>query len=52
MSTGYFHYPIPVNEPVLNYASGSAERADLKSALTQLKSHQTGYTDVHRFAGG
>ena len=37
MSLGYFSYPMPVNEPVLNYAPGSAERASLKKALADLK---------------
>jgi len=37
MSVGYFSYPIPANEPVLNYAPGSPERAALKKALTELK---------------
>lgn len=38
MSLGYFNYPIPVNEPVLNYAPGSPEKASLKKALAELKS--------------
>ncbi len=37
MNQGYFSYPMPVNEPVLNYAPGSAERANLKAVLTELK---------------
>jgi len=37
MSLGYFSYPMPVNEPVLNYAPGSPERASLKKALADLK---------------
>ena len=37
MSLGYFSYPLPINEPVLNYAPGSAERASLKKALAELK---------------
>ena len=37
MSLGYFSYPIPANEPVLNYAPGSAERAALKKVIAELK---------------
>ncbi len=38
MNTGYFNYPLPVNEPVLNYAPGSPERKRLKEVLAELKS--------------
>jgi 1-pyrroline-5-carboxylate dehydrogenase len=38
MNLGYFNYPMPVNEPVLNYAPGSAERNRLKEVLAELKS--------------
>lgn len=37
MQSGNFSYPIPVNEPVLSYAPGSAERARLKAVLAELK---------------
>jgi 1-pyrroline-5-carboxylate dehydrogenase len=37
MQLGYFNYPLPVNEPVLNYAPGSPERKALKAALASLK---------------
>jgi 1-pyrroline-5-carboxylate dehydrogenase len=37
MSLGYFSYPMPANEPVLQYAPGSAERAALKKTLAELK---------------
>ena len=40
MSSGYFSYPIPVNEPVLNYAPGSPEKAALKKALAELKKEE------------
>jgi 1-pyrroline-5-carboxylate dehydrogenase len=33
MSNAYFETPIAVNEPVLDYAPGSVERADLKRVL-------------------
>jgi 1-pyrroline-5-carboxylate dehydrogenase len=38
MSLGYFHYPAPANEPVLNYGPGSKEKETLKKALKELKS--------------
>ncbi len=38
MSFGTFSYPMPTNEPVLNYAPGSAERNRLKEVLAELKS--------------
>jgi len=37
MHFGYFNYPLPQNEPVLNYAPGSQERESLKKAITALK---------------
>ncbi|MBN8667763.1 MAG: L-glutamate gamma-semialdehyde dehydrogenase [Chitinophagales bacterium] len=37
MSFGTFSYPMPINEPVLNYAPGSAERKRLKEVLAELK---------------
>ena len=40
MSLGYFNYPMPVNEPVLNYAPGSPERETLKKTLAELKQQQ------------
>jgi len=38
MQYGDFYYPMPTNEPVLNYAPGSKEKATLKAALKELKS--------------
>jgi 1-pyrroline-5-carboxylate dehydrogenase len=49
MQTGYFNYPMPVNEPVLNYAPGSPERAALKKVLAELKSEQV---DIPMYIGG
>jgi 1-pyrroline-5-carboxylate dehydrogenase len=49
MSLGYFHYPAPVNEPVLNYAPGSKEREQLKKALKELKSTEH---DIPMYIGG
>jgi 1-pyrroline-5-carboxylate dehydrogenase len=40
MLKGFFNVPIPQNEPVLNYAPGSAERATLKAALAEARSKQ------------
>jgi 1-pyrroline-5-carboxylate dehydrogenase len=40
MSSAIFQVPVPVNEPVLNYAPGSAERAHLKHALHEQASRQ------------
>lgn len=37
MSLGTFSYPMPVNEPVFQYAPGSKERELLKKALAELK---------------
>jgi len=33
MSLGYFSYPMPVNEPVLQYAPGSPEKAVLNDII-------------------
>jgi 1-pyrroline-5-carboxylate dehydrogenase len=48
MQFGDFYYPSPVNEPVLNYAPGSAERLALKKALKELKSEKV---DVPMYIG-
>src|SRR5215213_5472468 len=40
MNVGYFSYPAPVNEPVLQYAPGSAERKALKKTLAELKKEE------------
>ena len=48
MNLGYFNYPMPVNEPVLNYAPGSAEKKRLKEVLAELKSTQV---DVPMYIG-
>ena len=37
MSTGFFHIPVPKNEPVLSYVPGSKERAALKKALAEAR---------------
>ncbi len=38
MSNGIYQVPAAINEPVLNYAPGSAERKNLKAALTEMRS--------------
>jgi 1-pyrroline-5-carboxylate dehydrogenase len=49
MSYGYFNYPLPTNEPVLNYAPGSSEKKRLKEVLKELKSQEA---DVPMYIGG
>jgi 1-pyrroline-5-carboxylate dehydrogenase len=46
---GFFNVPVPVNEPVLNYAPGSAEKKALKEALAAAKSKQV---EVPMYIGG
>lgn len=48
MNLGYFNYPMPVNEPVLNYSAGSAEKKRLKEVLAELKSSEI---DVPMYIG-
>lgn len=48
MHYGDFYYPIPVNEPVLNYMKDSAEKKRLKAALKELKSENV---DVPMYIG-
>lgn len=49
MSLGTFSYPIPANEPVLNYAPGSPEKAALKKVLAELKRKEA---DIPMYIGG
>jgi 1-pyrroline-5-carboxylate dehydrogenase len=48
MQFGDFYYPLPVNEPVLNYAPGSPEKKRLKEVLQELKSQKI---DVPMYIG-
>ncbi len=48
MSLGTFYYPLPVNEPVLNYGPGSPEKIRLKAALKELKSQ---VLDIPQYIG-
>lgn len=49
MHQGNFSYPLPVNEPVLNYAPGSKEKETLKATLALFKSE---VIDVPMYIGG
>lgn len=49
MNLGYFAYPLPQNEPVLNYAPASSEREELKKTLKDLKSKKA---DIPMYIGG
>jgi 1-pyrroline-5-carboxylate dehydrogenase len=49
MNFGYFNYPMPKNEPVLDYAPGSKERELLQKTLKELKSQQM---DIPMYIGG
>lgn len=49
MSNAIFHVPVAENEPVLSYAPGSPERAELKATLKELKSQKI---DIPMTIGG
>jgi 1-pyrroline-5-carboxylate dehydrogenase len=49
MNLGYFNYPLPVNEPVLNYAPGSPEKLAIKKVLAELKKKEI---DIPMYIGG
>lgn len=49
MNFGYFNYPMPKNEPVLDYAPGSNERETLQKTLKELKGQQM---DIPMYIGG
>ena len=49
MSIGTFSYPMPTNEPVQQFAPGSAEKAALKKALAEAKKKQL---DIPMYIGG
>lgn len=48
MQFGDFYFPLPVNEPVLNYVPGSPERKILQETLVELKSKKV---DVPMYIG-
>ena len=49
MNLGYFAYPLPQNEPVLNYGPGSKEKELLKKTIKELKGKQA---DIPMYIGG
>lgn len=49
MSTGFFNYPIPTNEPIFSYSKGSNERMDLQATITDLRSKKI---DISMRIGG
>jgi len=49
MSLGTFSYPLPANEPILQYAPGSPEKAALKKVLAELKGETA---DIPMYIGG
>jgi 1-pyrroline-5-carboxylate dehydrogenase len=49
MPKGFFNVPYPKNEPVLNYAPGSKERAALKKALAESRAK---VLDIPMYIGG
>lgn len=49
MAHGFFDVPKPMNEPVLSYAPGTKERAEVKTMLSQLRNQ---VVDIPMFIGG
>jgi len=49
MSKGIYNVPQPTNEPILSYAPGSNEKADLKAQLQAYKAEET---DIPMYIGG
>ena len=49
MPKGFYTVPVPVNEPVKNYASGSPERKELQAMIKTLRSKET---DIPMYIGG
>lgn len=47
--TGFFHVPVPKNEPVLTYAPGTPERTALKKALADARAT---VVDIPMYIGG
>ena len=48
MSNARSFTPVPKNEPVYSYAPGSKEKAELKKALSELKSKVTEVPFIHK----
>ncbi len=49
MAKGFYNVPIPKNEPVLDYAPGSKEKAELKDMVNTLRSQ---VWDIPMYIGG
>jgi len=49
MPKGIYNVPVPVNEPVKQYAPGSSERTELKKMLAELRSKEL---DIPMYIGG
>ncbi len=49
MNIGSFNYPLPANEPVLNYTPGSPEKIALKKTIAELKKKEL---DIPMYIGG
>lgn len=49
MQKGFYNVPEPVNEPVKDYAPGSAERSELQAMIKSLKSNEV---DIPMFIDG
>ena len=49
MSNAFFEVPIATNEPVLNYAPGSPERAEVQAVYAEMKAKQI---DIPMYIGG
>lgn len=49
MPKGTYYIPEPSNEPVLSYAPGTAERAELKAAIKEARSREK---DIPMYIGG
>jgi len=49
MSNGFFHIPVPVNEPILEYKPGSPERIEVKKALAEMRAKEV---DIPMYING
>ncbi|MDJ1491942.1 L-glutamate gamma-semialdehyde dehydrogenase [Cytophagaceae bacterium DM2B3-1] len=49
MTSGFFHIPVPKNEPILSYTPGSPEKVTLKKAIADARSQQI---EIPMYIGG
>ena len=49
MAKGFYKVPIAKNEPILSYAPGTKERAELQAKLKELRSVEV---DIPMYIGG